>query len=149
MINKVPEKIIVSPQNHELNQVQQKPINAQTVYDPITPEFEKEIENVLTQHSISVGIVSTVFITGGWFYIFKHIQDNKLNSINLTMSFVLAILTLAQLIIWITYFVFLVQKDDVKANTILGEWSVPILSGPLLSLLCLIILSMFGVINKI
>lgn len=155
MINKVPEKIIgnINPERG----VEQK-CNAKIVAESSQQIInqnsqvtinEEQVEHVLAEHSITTGLLSTVLLTGGWFYLVKHIQENQMTTTILVTTFIYAILTLVQIIIWVTYFVLISQKDDKNANIVLGDWSGSVVITPLLSLICVIFLFMFGIINKI
>ncbi len=158
MINKVPEKIIgnVNPEKninkHNNIVTESNNINNNSITNEIYQELyydEKKVEKVLATHSVSTGLISTIFLTGSWFYLHKHIQENKISPIIIATIFIFAILSLAQLIIWVTYFVMLSQKDENNANRILGDWSGSVVITPLLSITCLVFLLMFGIINKI
>lgn len=152
MINKVPEKIIgnITPEIHHApkNENNKNPVVETTNVQQVLINEEK-VEQVLAEHSVSTGLLSTVLLTGGWFYLVKHIQENHMTTTILVTTFIYAILTLAQIIIWVTYFVLISQKDDKNANIVLGDWSGSVVITPLLSLICVIFLFMFGIINKI
>lgn len=151
MINKVPEKIIgnINPEKEEIQQKQPQKHNNIIAESSQVSINEEKVEQVLAEHSITTGLLSTVLLTGGWFYLVKHIQENHMTTTILVTTFIYAILTLAQIIIWVTYFVLISQKDDKNANIVLGDWSGSVVVTPLLSLICVIFLFMFGIINKI
>ncbi len=172
MINKVPEKIInnIYPESNHTTQ-EKKIINQhlnvipknlaseqildienENISNLIMKDIkldEERVEQVLAQHSIGTGILTTVVLVGGWFFLVNHIKENKMTSVIMASLFLFAILTLTQFIIWVTYFVLLSQKDEKNADRVLGDWSGSVVITPLLSLMCVIFLFVFGVINKI
>lgn len=82
------------------------------------------------KYSNLLSLLSTINITGAWFYypIFAQ-NNNKYANIYLI---ILLILSLTQFIIYITYFVYLERNDSKTGNIVLGESSAWLLFAPIL-----------------